>query len=50
MKVLYFIKLNDEWRQVSHEEYDAFDGEKEQRASTWGLEILNAILLPYRYN
>ena len=50
MELLYFIRINDRWRQVSHEEYSVFDGEKEQRPSTWGLDILNAILLPYRYN
>lgn len=50
MKVLYFIKVNAEWRQVSHEEYSAFDGEKETRPSTWALQIINAMLLPYRYN
>ena len=50
MKFLYFIKINDTWRQVSHEEYSAFNGEKETRPAGWALQIVNALLLPYRYN
>jgi hypothetical protein len=42
MRLLYFIKINDR-------EYNAFDGEKETRPSTWGLQIINTMLLPYRY-
>jgi hypothetical protein len=49
MRLLYFIRIDDRWKQVSHEEYNAFDGEKETRPSTWGLQIINAMLLPLRY-
>lgn len=50
MKILYFIKINDEWKQVSHDEYSAFNGKKEARPAGWTLQIINAMLLPYRYN
>ncbi len=49
MKVLYYIKTDHSWERVSLEEYQAFDGEKEQRPSTWAISILNEMLLPYRY-
>lgn len=50
MRFVYFIKVNGEWRQVSHDEYSAFNGEKESRPSIWALQIINALLLPCRYN
>ena len=50
MEFLYFIKINDRWKQVSNKEYYAFDGEKERRPSTYALQIINTLLLPCRYN
>lgn len=50
MEFLYFIRTNDGWKQVSHEVYNAFDGEKERRPSSYALQIINALLLPCRYN
>lgn len=50
MELLYFIRIDNRWKQVSNKEYYAFDGEKEARPSSYALQIINAMLLPLRYN
>ncbi len=49
MKVEYWIKKDEKWMQVEHEEYSVFVGEKEIRPSTWRLSIIHSMLIPYRY-
>jgi hypothetical protein len=49
MQIEYWINDNSTWRQVTWEEYDKFEGQKEQRPSNWRLSLLQAILQPYRY-
>jgi hypothetical protein len=49
MEVVYFIKIDGSWQQVSHEEYMSFAGEKQCRPSTWVTSIINEMLLPYRF-
>ena len=48
MQLEYWI-FDTQWRQVTHEEYNGFNGKKEQRPSTWRMMVVNALLLPYRY-
>ncbi len=49
MKVEYWIKDEGKWRQVDRDEYFSFNGEREQRPSTWRLMLAQAILQKYRY-
>jgi hypothetical protein len=48
MQIEYWINDNG-WKQVDHNMYDAFIGEKEHRPSTWRLMLMQSILQKYRY-
>lgn len=50
MKVLYYIKTEEGWKQVTSEEYWKFDGEKQMRAVTWRLAMVARYLVPLRWN
>ena len=49
MKVEHWINDETGWRQVTHEEYEQFSGEKEHRPSTWRLMLVQSMLQKYRY-
>ena len=49
MKMLYFIHTENGWKQVSYDEYAAWDGEKDTRPPHWGLIQLQKYLGKYRY-
>lgn len=49
MKVEYWIKTDGKWKQVTSEKYWSFDGEKELRAVTWRLALLQKYLQPFRW-
>lgn len=48
MKVEYWIN-DDGWKQVDRVTYMEFSGQKEHRASTWRLMLVQAMLQKYRY-
>lgn len=48
MKVEYWI-YDGKWKRVDEKTYDSFNGEKEQRASTWRLALVQSLLQKYRY-
>ena len=50
MKMLYFIKTDDGWKQVSHDEYRSFNGTKETRPSTWLLNMFNDMFVSLRWS
>lgn len=49
MKLHYFIKENGEWHQVDWATYHDFDGEKEARAPTYGLMLVQRYLESLRW-
>lgn len=50
MKVLYYIKTKDGWKQVTSDEYWKFDGEKQMRPEMWHLTMMIPYLVSLRWN
>lgn len=50
MKILYFIYAGNAWKQVTYDEYHAFNGRKEIRPPHYGLILLQKYLAPLRWN
>ena len=49
MQIEYWIKDEGKWRQVDQDTYFSFEGEREQRPSTWRLILVQSLLQKYRY-
>ena len=49
MKIEYWTNDESGWRQVTREEYDQFDGEKEIRPASWRWILVQSMLQKYRY-
>jgi len=50
MKLLYFIFADNAWKQVTYDEYHAYNGRKEIRPPHYGLILLQKYLAPLRWN
>lgn len=50
MKILYFIFTDNEWKQVTYDEYHTFNGRKEIRPPHYGLILLHKRLVSLRWN
>ena len=49
MRRVFVIFKDENYREVSHEEYDAFDGEKFTAPPHWRMLTIYEWLLSYRY-